>query len=201
MRILMDGVEWKPREGSVPVGHAALLETLKVEALAQGRVLLQLSVDGSEIDEEGFRTLQGGLELRCTTCPVRDLVRDSLRQARDFFPALLRGVEGIADRLEQGKTQEALQLLQQATEGIGWILHVLQNCRLLLGMTQEDQESGTIQTDCIRLQGLLENISESLEQERFFELAFRLREELLPLLRRLERYAEQYLTTAEEGVQ
>ena len=201
MRILMDGVDWQPQTGEPQEDRGALLEDLKAQALAQGRVLVSLVVDGSELDEEGFRNLQGGRELRCETQSVRELVRDSLSQTKEYFPALQRGVEGIADRLEEGKVQEALQLLQQATEGIGWVLHVVQNCRLLLGIAEEEPRTGNLQADCARLQEILESLSGSLEQERFFELAFHLREELLPLLSQLNLYTEEFLVAAEEPVQ
>ncbi len=191
MRVRVDDRDWLPEEGRIPADRGDLVDRVRADAFARGRVVLSIRVDGQEIDEEGFRSLSGGQEASFSTQPIRDLVRDSLEQMRRYFPALVKGMGGIADRLEEERTEEAMTLLRQGLEGIGWVLQVLDNTRFLLGVASEDSGSGDYPSVRSALSRCLEEAEKALEGGRYFELSFRIREEIVPALCRLQPYAEE----------
>jgi len=201
MRVRVDDRDWQPEEGRIPDDRGDILDRVRADAFARGRVVLSIRVDGQEIDEEGFRSLSGGQEACVSTQPIRDLVRDSLEQMRRYFPALVKGMGGIADRLEEERTEEAMTLLRQGLEGIGWVLQVLDNTRFLLGIASEDPRSEGYSSARSALSRCLEEAEKALAAGRFFELSFRIREEILPALGGLQPFAEEMERLSGEPVQ
>ncbi|NLB83823.1 MAG: hypothetical protein GX791_06215 [Synergistaceae bacterium] len=165
-----------------------ILAFVKEHAGTKGRVVRGISVDGNELDEESFSALSGGNEVNFTTIPVRELVNESLNEAQNYLVNLSAGFERIADTLEGDKAGEGLGLLGSAAEGIGWLLQVLHNSQVLLGLEDgEISDGGLAELKGSLLQNI-EDVSTSVEEKKYLELAYRIRNGLLPGIRRLGGY-------------
>ncbi len=202
MRVLIDDVEWENPEGELlEEERKDLLERARKEAARSRRFIRDILVDGKPLQEEAFLSMKGGLEVKFVTISVKELVTESLEETQRYMPALLDGINLVADRLEEKYDKDALTLLQQVTEGIGWIVKVLHNSLLLLGITDADLGDGGLGTTRERLLQTLEGVLSPLEEGKFFELAYRLREEVEPALSDLRRYIDELLAMASGEVQ
>lgn len=199
MKVLIDGKE--PDFLADAPGKEEILASVRENAGIQGRVVRTISVDGTELDEKSFSALSGGSEVSFTTGPVRELVNESLCEAQTYLGNLSAGFERIADTLEGDKAAEGLDLLARAAEGIGWLLQVLHNSQVLLAL--EDGEIGD--GGLAELKGSLllnlEEVSASVEEKKYLELAYRIRSGLLPDVRRLEIYLQSLQDTSGRPLQ
>ena len=162
--------------------------------------MYSIEVDGEEMLPEALLQLSGDHDFIIRTKPIRTLVRESLEEAQRYLPALLKGYETIADKLEKEKTKEALELMQQAFEGTQWILGVTQNCQVLLGESflPDTEEGKSIRDQVALILGKMEN---ALEGQRFFEIAFLIREELLLELEKFDDNTQKLCTLATSEIQ
>lgn len=199
MKIILNNEEWipsKPSEGN----RNLIWQELQDQVSSRGEIIHSLEVDGEEMLPETFLQISGDHEFILKTKPIRLLVRESLEENHRYLPALLRGYESIANKLEEEKTQEALELMQQAFEGTQWVLGVTQNCQVLLGESSlSDTEEGKRLRDGVSQ--VLEKMEKALEEQRFFEIAFLLREELIPGLSAFEEYTQKLYLLATSEVQ
>ena len=186
MRVLVDGKELDSLADAS--GKEEILASVKEHAGTHGRVLRTITVDGTDLDEESFSALSGGGEVNFTTVPVRDLVNESLCEAQTYLGNLFAGFERIADTLEGDKAAEGLDLLARAAEGIGWLLQVLHNSQVLLGLEDGEIADGRLAELKTNLLQNLEKVSASVEEKKYLELAYGIRNGLLPNVRRLEGY-------------
>lgn len=179
MRFFVDEAEFNR---SVDASIGEVVRAIKERAAMGGRVVMGWQLDGNDISEEALLASSAGSEVRATTKDIRVLVRESLVQTEEYFPILVNGISAVADKLEGGSTEEALKLFQQATEGIGWVLQVVQHCGMLLGTS--DQGDGMAE-DYGALQAALENVASPLKEGKFLQMALKIREELIPTVQRL----------------
>ena len=195
VRVWIDEVPW----GEAPAAGTKeeLWEALNGHLASQGRIYRALEVDGEALEVEAFLQVTGGQELRVTSCPVRELVRESLGQAIRYLPELHKGAERVADLLEEENLREAFPVLSQLSEGTTWVLQVLGRSQVLLALPDGEIGDGELSAVRERLLAVLRDALSSLEGEKFFELAFRLREELVPALVRLGGYVVALNNTAE----
>ncbi|HOU33227.1 MAG TPA: hypothetical protein PLY89_07800, partial [Synergistaceae bacterium] len=149
------------------------------------------------LEVEAFLQVMGGQDLRVTSCPVRELVRESLGQAIRYLPELHKGAEKVADLLEEENLPEAFPALSQLSEGTTWVLQVLGRSQVLLALSDDEIGDGELSAVRRRLLAVLRDALSSMEEKKFFELAFRLREELAPTLVRLGGYLVALNNTAE----
>ncbi len=199
MKIMLNNEEWIPSDSSQN-SRELIWKDLQAHLSSQGEVLHSLEVDGEEMLPENFLQISGDHEFVLKTKPIRLLVRESLEESHRYLPALLKGYESIANKLEEEKTKEALELMQQAFEGTQWILGVTQNCQVLLGESSfSDTEEGKRIQDGVSQ--ALEKMEKALEEQRFFEMAFLLREELIPRLSAFEEYTQKLYLLAMSEVQ
>ncbi len=199
MKILLNNEEWIPSEPSE--GNRNLIwQELQDHVSSRGEIIHSLEVDGEEMLPEAFLQISEDHEFVLKTKPIRLLVRESLEESHRYLPALLKGYESIANKLEEEKTQEALELMQQAFEGTQWVLGVTQNCQVLLG---ESSLSDTEEVKHLQdgVSQALEKMEKALEEQRFFEIAFLLREELIPGLSAFEEYTQKLYLLATSEVQ
>ena len=186
VKVLVDGKKLDiPEELSCKDDILALV---REHAGTKGRVVRAISVDGTELDEVSFSALSGGSEVNFTTGPVRELVNESLCEAQIYLANLSAGFERIADTLEGDKAAEGLGLLASAAEGIGWLLQVLHNSQVLLGLEDGEISDGGLAELKGNLLRNLENVSTSVEEKKYLELAYRIRNGLLPDIHRLGGY-------------
>jgi hypothetical protein len=186
MKVLVDG-----KKIDLPEGLSSrddILTFVREHTGTKARVVRTITVDGTELDEESFSALSGGNEVNFTTSPVRELVNESLCEAQMYLANLSAGFERIADTLEGDKAAEGLGLLASAAEGIGWLLQVLHNSQVLLGLEDgEISDGGLAELKGSLLQNL-ENVSTSVEEKKYLELAYGIRNGLLPDIHRLGGY-------------
>jgi molecular chaperone GrpE (heat shock protein) len=199
MKILLNNEEWISSDASGD-NRALIWQELQDQVSSQGEIIHSLEVDGEEMLPEAFLQISGDHEFVLKTKPIRLLVRESLEESHRYLPALLKGYESIADNLEEEKTKDALELMQQAFEGTQWVLGVTQNCQVLLGESSlSDTEEGKRLRDGVSQ--VLEKMEKALEEQRFFEIAFLLREELIPGLNAFEEYTQKLYLLATSEVQ
>ncbi|HPJ25689.1 MAG TPA: hypothetical protein PLW97_08330 [Synergistaceae bacterium] len=199
MKIIVNDMEWLPSKTSLD-DLGRVWEELNDVLSSRGEVMYSIEVDGEEMLPEALLQLSGDHDFIIRTKPIRTLVRESLEEAQRYLPALLKGYETIADKLEKEKTKEALELMQQAFEGTQWILGVTQNCQVLLGESflPDTEEGKSIRDQVALILGKMEN---ALEGQRFFEIAFLIREELLLELEKFDDNTQKLCTLATSEIQ
>ena len=177
------------------------LAAIRKFAAGKGRVVTSLSLDGETISEEAFLASTQGKELHVTTDSIRNLVSESLQEASRYLPVLTAGLERIADSLEREKVKDAVGSFRQASDGIDWLIHVLTHCQNLLGLKDSEILDGKLDEVRNALNARLKDVSASLETGKYFELSFRLRNELIPELEKLVPYTHSLGAVADGRVQ
>ena len=177
------------------------LAAIRKFAAGKGRVVTSLSLDGETISEEAFLASTQGKELHVTTDSIRNLVSESLQEASRYLPVLTAGLERIADSLEREKVKDAVGSFRQASDGIDWLIHVLTHCQNLLGLKDSEILDGKLDEVRNALNARLKDVSTSLEAGKYFELSFRLRNELIPELEKLVPYTHSLGAFADGRVQ
>ena len=177
------------------------LAAIRKFAAGKGRVVTSLSLDGETISEEAFLASTQGKELHVTTDSIRNLVSESLQEASRYLPVLTAGLERIADSLEREKVKDAVGSFRQASDGIDWLIHVLTHCQNLLGLKDSEILDGKLDEVRNALNARLKDVSASLEAGKYFELSFRLRNELIPELEKLAPYTHSLGAFADGRVQ
>ena len=177
------------------------LAAIRKFAAGKGRVVTSLSLDGETISEEAFLASTQGKELHVTTDSIRNLVSESLQEASRYLPVLTAGLERIADSLEREKVKDAVGSFRQASDGIDWLIHVLTHCQNLLGLKDSEILDGKLDEVRNALNARLKDVSASLEAGKYFELSFRLRNELIPELEKLVPYTHSLGAFADGRVQ
>lgn len=177
------------------------LAAIRKFAAGKGRVVTSLSLDGETISEEAFLASTQGKELHVTTDSIRNLVSESLQEASRYLPVLTAGLERIADSLEREKVKDAADSFRQASDGIDWLIHVLTHCQNLLGLKDSEILDGKLDEVRNALNARLKDVSTSLEAGKYFELSFRLRNELIPELEKLVPYTHSLGAFADGRVQ
>ena len=177
------------------------LAAIRKFAAGKGRVVTSLSLDGETISEEAFLASTQGNELHVTTDSIRNLVSESLQEALRYLPVLTAGLGRIADSLEREKVKDAVASFRQASDGIDWLIHVLTHCQNLLGLKDSEILDGKLDEVRNSLNARLKDVSASLETGKYFELSFRLRNELIPELEKLVPYTHSLGAVADGRVQ
>lgn len=177
------------------------LAEIRKFAANKGRVVTSLSLDGETISEEAFLASTQGKELHVTTDSIRNLVSESLQEASRYLPVLTAGLGRIADSLEREKVKDAADSFRQASDGIDWLIHVLTHCQNLLGLKDSEILDGKLDEVRNALNARLKDVSTSLEAGKYFELSFRLRNELIPELEKLAPYTHSLGAFADGRVQ
>ena len=181
--------------------RGAVLAAIHKSVASKGRIVSSLSLDGENISEESFLASTQGQELHVKTDSIRNLVSESLQEASRYLPVLVAGLGRIADSLEREKVKDAADSFRQASDGIDWLIHVLTHCQNLLGLKDTEILDGKLDEVRNSLNGRLKDVSASLEAGKYFELSFRLRNELIPELEKLVAYTHSLGAFADGRVQ
>jgi hypothetical protein len=189
MRVTLDGVEL-PIDGNLAAeGKEAIFEAARRIAIEKNRVIVGITVDDVQFeDEDAFLALSGGIDVRFTSQPVIDLVRESVDEGRRYIPALLKGLEGIATMIEEGRDKDAQVPFSQAVEGINWLVGVFAKSSALLGITSDGLSSGNWSDDSKRLNETLEEMISVMESGQTMRMAYIIRERLVPVMRKFASY-------------
>ena len=189
MRVRLDGVELPISENIIEEGKEAVFEAARRNALSKNSVIVEISVDGVQIeDEETFFALSGGVDVNFASQPIIYLVRESVGEGQRYIPALLKGLEGIATLIEEGRDGEAQSSFSQAIEGINWLVGVFAKSCALLGITSDGLASGDWTKDSKELNEVLEEIISIMEKGRAMRMAFVIRERLVPVIGKFSSY-------------
>ena len=181
--------------------RGAVLAAIHKSVASKGRIVSSLSLDGENISEESFLASTQGQELHVKTDSIRNLVSESLQEASRYLPVLVAGLGRIADSLEREKVKDAADSFRQASDGIDWLIHVLTHCQNLLGLKDSEILDGKLDEVRNSLNVRLKDVSASLEAGKYFELSFRLRNELIPELEKLVAYTHSLGAFADGRVQ
>ena len=181
--------------------RGAVLAAIHKSVASKGRIVSSLSLDGENISEESFLASTQGQELHVKTDSIRNLVSESLQETSRYLPVLVAGLGRIADSLEREKVKDAADSFRQASDGIDWLIHVLTHCQNLLGLKDSEILDGKLDEVRNSLNGRLKDVSASLEAGKYFELSFRLRNELIPELEKLVAYTHSLGAFADGRVQ
>ncbi|MCL2684597.1 MAG: hypothetical protein FWE55_05075 [Synergistaceae bacterium] len=189
MRIRLDEVELPLSGEIIEEGKQAIFEAARRNALSKKSVIVEIIVDGVQIeDEEAFFSLSGGMDIHFTSQPIISLVRESVEEGQKYIPTLLKGLEGIATLIEEGRDNEAQNSFSQAVEGINWLVGVFAKSCALLGITSENLSAGDWTKDSKELNEVLEEIISIMEGGRSMRMAFVIRERLIPVINKFSSY-------------
>ena len=189
MRIRLDEEELPLSEETIKEGKEAVFEAARKSALSKKSVIIEIIVDGIQIeDEEAFFSLSGGMDIHFTSQPIITLVRESVEEGLKYIPTLLKGLEGIATLIEEGRDNEAISSFLQAVEGITWLVGVFEKSCALLGITLDNISAGDWAKDTKELNEALEEIISIMESGRAMRMAFVIRERLIPEITKFSPY-------------
>ena len=199
MKIYLDGEEIAFPENSP--SKEDVLTSVKETLGKKGMLIRSIEVDGAELDEEAFLALTGGTEARFGSRPVRDFLVETLADASEYQQRLASGLGRAADHLEADRTPEGLELVGKAAEGIGWVLQIIHNSQILLGV--DDSEVGGVGLGEVKsaLLAELEKASRSVEEGKPLELAYTLRSGILPRIESLGGYISALRNIGDSTVQ
>ena len=186
MKIYLDGEEIAFPENSP--SKEDVLASVKETLGKKGMLIRSIEVDGAELDEEAFLALTGGTEARFGSRPVRDFLVETLADASEYQQRLASGLGRAADHLEADRTPEGLELVGKAAEGIGWVLQIIHNSQILLGVDDSEVGGGGLGEVKSALLAELEKASRSVEEGKPLELAYTLRSGILPRIESLGGY-------------
>ncbi|MDR0652497.1 MAG: hypothetical protein LBG12_04220 [Synergistaceae bacterium] len=189
MRVTLDGVKLPIDDNLIAEGKKAIFEAARRSAVSNNRVIVGITVDDVRIEEEeAFLSLSGGIDIQFISQPIIDLVRESVEEGRRYIPTLLKGLEGIATMIEEGREKDAQVPFSQAVEGINWLVGVFAKSSALLGITAEGLSSGNWNDDSRRLNETLEEMISVMEGGRMMRMAYIIRERLIPVMKRFASY-------------
>ena len=189
MTIWLDGVELSVGEETIEEGKEAVFDAARKKALSGNRVIVNITVDGVEIeDEDAFFSLSGGRDVRFVSQPIIDLVRESVAEGQRYIPALLKGLEGIATMIEENNETGARNAFSQAIDGINWLVGVFAKSCALLGVTSSGLASGDWDKDAGELNAALEEMVSVMESGRTMRMAYIIRERLSPAIEKFASY-------------
>lgn len=188
MRIRVDEAEFELPQGASG-DRKSIFEAVKREAVNNNRVIAQVIVDGSPLeDHDSFYSLVSGTEVQFITQPIRELVAQSMVEGAGYLPLLISGLESVATDFEQGRDGEALTKFSQAVEGINWLIGVFDRSCILLGITTDTLSSGHFDEDFGNMRNALEEMTAAMENGKTMTLAYLIRDKLLPAINRLSLY-------------
>jgi hypothetical protein len=199
MKIYLDGEEIAFPENSP--SKEDVLASVKETLGKKGMLIRSIEVDGAELDEEAFLALSGGTEVRFAGRPVRDFLVETLADASEYQQRLASGLARAADHLEADRTPEGLELVGKAAEGIGWVLQIIHNSQILLGVDDSEVGGGGLGEVKSALLAELEKASRSVEEGKPLELAYTLRSGILPRIESLGGYISALRNIGDSTVQ
>jgi hypothetical protein len=128
------------------------------------------------------------MDIHFTSQPIISLVRESVEEGQKYIPTLLKGLEGIATLIEEGRENEAQNSFAQAVEGINWLVGVFAKSCALLGITADNLSAGDWEKDSKELNEVLGEIISIMEGGRTMRMAFAIRERLVPEIAKFSSY-------------
>ena len=185
MKVYIDGQECTDIAGDA--GASSILSEVRRRVSEAGRVVTEIRLDDVVMDEEAFAGVSGGLGVHFTSCPVRDLVLESLDEALKYIPRLTKGLEEIALHFEESEFADGEGKLADGAEGLDWLLQVSQRCGTLLAVGGDYGDSGEINaalTDSISSLGTYHS------EKKYLQMAFCIRQKLIPEIEKFSMHVQ-----------
>ena len=185
MKVYIDGQECTDTIGD---GSASsILNAVNRRASETGRVVTEIRLDDVVMDEEAFSSVSGGFGVHFTSCPVRDLVLESLGEALKYVPKLTRGLEEIALHFEKNETAAGEGKLIDGAEGLDWLLQVTQKCGSLLAVGDKYREAGEISGP---LADSISSLGTFHSEKKYLQMAFSIRQKLVPEIEKFSMHVQ-----------
>ncbi|MCL1875206.1 MAG: hypothetical protein FWF87_02970 [Synergistaceae bacterium] len=194
MKIFIDGEPFYPLSPTESRSKQQLLKEIDEEIVQNGLTYTTITVDGVEMDSSAFLHLRKGREAHFKTCKIKDLVIESLQEAINYLPRLTDGIQKIASEFERKEEENADEHMTNFAEGLGWLINVMQKNQILLKV--KDSELPNKEETIVKINASLESISECFEKRRIMEIAFHMRQGILPEIKNISGYVAQLLDTA-----
>ena len=194
VKIFIDGEPFYPASPTASKSKQKLLAEIDEEIFQKGLTYTTITVDGIEMDSAAFVRLRKGREAHFATCKIETLVIESLEEAVSYLPRLTDGIEKIAGALERKEQENINEQMTSFAEGVGWIVNVMQKNQILLKV--KDSELPGKEETILKLNASLESISGCFEKGRIMEIAFHMRQGVLPEIVKISGYINKLLETA-----
>jgi len=194
MKIFIDGEPFYPSSPEVLRSKKRILSEIDEEIFKKGLTYTTITIDGVDIDPSVFTRLRKGREAHIKTYKISDLIVESLQEAADYLPRLINGIQNVASGFERKEEININESLTNLSEGLCWLLTIMQKSQILLKV--QDSELSEKDETMTRLNKSLSKISECLEKERIMEIAFHMRQGILPEVIKISAYIAQLLETA-----
>jgi hypothetical protein len=194
VKIFIDGEPFSPSSPEASTSKNSLLSEIEETILQKGLTYTTITVDGIEMDSSAFTRLRQGREAHFKTCQIKQLLIESLQEAVNYLPRLTDGIKKIASEIERKEHQNINEYLTNFTEGLDWIINVMQKSQSLLGIKDFDLHNK--KESMTRLNKSLENITDCFENGRTMEIAFHMRQGVLPEINNISEYIYQLFEAA-----
>ncbi|WP_408955670.1 hypothetical protein [Natroniella sp. ANB-PHB2] len=153
----------------------------------EGYIATQVIADQKDITRFSAQELESikpidHLEILAKT--PREITLDSLKEAENYLPRLISGIDEIINSFSQGEKSKAYKLLNQALEGFQWLSILIDNLETISDSIYEDMDLNRV------IKNWESNLNEFLtafENQDIILLSDILEYELLPVL---EEYLE-----------
>ncbi len=167
-----------------------VLDAARLEALRDGRVVVEMKVDGRVVDSGAEEKLKGRPVSEVEMLEVRtrvpgELASETLLELSRHMERVEENVEGIVGHLEANRVSEAMELLGGCCNIWGVLQEAMVRIGVLLGLKYDEMEvEGKSVGDWITgLKELLEGVNEALQNRDFVSLGDILRYGLSPAMR------------------
>ena len=126
---------------------AAALEAGRVKAEEQGRVIIDVILDGEVVSEDDLSRLCGGESLatpdkvQFNTADPIELTRTVLEQAEEALGQAVRLQSEVGEMLQSGELTDAMSQLTAPMELWGQVYQAVVQCALLLGVDLGEVEA------------------------------------------------------------
>lgn len=202
MRLRIDDEELSLSPDILEAGKKSIYDAASQMALARGRVIMQITVDGEKIDTpEAFAEISGGLDIRFETQDKESLVRETVEEGSAYLPKLIAGLGAVASKFERGETAEAKGMMADAAEGIHWLFGVFAHLCAQRGVQTSNLKRGSFESDADEIKNVLTEMNTILENGQEMRLAFVIRDKLLPVIERFSGYWDEVARTIDAPIQ
>ena len=124
MRFFIDGTEWNfPHMDSLT--RVELLEELRGQVAAEGRVIVDMLCDGESLDDKAMMTVPDAIDVEVRTASPWGLGIEILDEIDDSLSKVFRQIQEALDGAQPFEPGQ----LREAHEQIGWIGDVIEGFR------------------------------------------------------------------------
>lgn len=162
LRITVNGQENTYASGTFAEVYHNLLQRLQAER----KVVVRLKVN--EIELRDIKDYSGDLEeiskVSINTRQVDDLLGESIDTAKDYLPALYKGILTTSEQIQSGQEGEAMKVLQQVIEGLEWFSVYVQ---AITHYVADNEELIDPDANFAKLMEIFKDLCEAMEAQDF----------------------------------